>query len=99
MPGSSTACHVGQTSCGLCIIIQSFRHNDQPFSKFAFLMGSYDKVDMATLNLTNIRDFATFNALDSAHLGLNRDVALENLNQILLGRTFAEYCNVTVKIP
>ena len=91
MPGSSTACHVGQTSGGLCIIIQSFRHNDQPFSKFAFLM--------ATLNLTNIRDFATFNALDSAHLGLNRDVALENLNQILLGRTFAEYCNVTVKIP
>ena len=54
---------------------------------------------MATLNLTNIRDFAMFTALDSAGMGLNREVALENLNKTLQGRTFSEYCTTVRNVP
>ena len=74
------------------------RHNDQPFSKFAFLSGKYDKWDMANLTLTNTRDFAMFMALDSAKIGVNRTVALEKFKQALKGKSVAEYCS-TVKIP
>jgi hypothetical protein len=74
------------------------RHNDQPFSKFAFLMGKYDKWDMSNLTLTNTRDFPMFMALDSARVGVNRTVAMENFKQTLKGNTFAEYC-ASVKNP
>ena len=74
------------------------RHNDQPFSKFAFLAGKYDKWDMANLTLTNTRDFAMFMALDSAKIGVNRTVALEKFKQDLKGKSVMEYC-ATVKNP
>ena len=38
-----------------------------------------------------------FTALDSAGLGLNRDVALQTLNNTLRGRTFAQYCEYVYK--
>ena len=81
-----------------CIYTSCSRHNDQPFSKFAFLAGKYDQWDMANLTLTNTRDFAMFMALDSAGVGMNKTVALEKFKQVLRGKSVAEYC-ATVKNP
>ena len=44
-------------------------HNPDRFSKFAFRTGKYRDFDLADLDLTNVRDFATYVALTANSQG------------------------------
>ena len=70
----------------------AFRHNAEPFSKFAFGMGKYVGEDMQELNITVIRDYAMFMALSSNNQGRNKNLALENLQKQLGNRSWSEFC-------
>ena len=82
---------------GLCPKV-CFRHNEQPFSKFAFLANKYDTWNLGNLSIVNTRDFSMFMALDSAGLGVNREIALEKFKQEMKGRTIEEYCSKTKRV-
>ena len=97
--GCITSCHVSKDLSNLWRrYVWNFRHNDEPFSKFAFILGKYDQWDLGNLTLTNTRDFAMFMALDSAQLGVNRTKAMEKFKRTLKGKSVAEYC-ATLKNP
>lgn len=51
------------------------RHNSELFSKFTFLRDEYKNFDMSRLDITNVRDWATFLALSSSGQGVNGEVA------------------------
>ena len=68
-------------------------HNPDRFSKFAFRMGKYRYFDMSDLDLTNVRDFATYVALTSNNQGKGGERALATLKETLGGKTWTEYCS------
>ena len=47
------------------LAICRFRHNSEPFSKFAFLSDKYKEFDMSDFDITNVRDYAMYMALAS----------------------------------
>ena len=67
-------------------------HNAERFSKFAFKLGQYRDFDMAGLDLTNVRDFATYVALTANNQGKGGEKALATLKKELGGKTWSEYC-------
>ena len=67
-------------------------HNAELFSKNAFSAGQYKNKDMAELDMTNERDYATYMALVSSGQGKNSDKMLENLKTKLGNKTWIEYC-------
>lgn len=48
---------------------------------------------MAGLNMTNVRDYATYIALTANSQGKGGEAALERLKQTLGGRSWAQYCS------
>ena len=56
-------------------------------------MGKYIETDMSGLNLTNVRDFATYIALSANQQGSGGETALERLKETLKGRSWAQYCS------
>ena len=71
----------------------NIRHNAELFSKLAFGIGKYKETDMAGLNMTNVRDYATYIALTANSQGKGGEAALERLKQTLGGRSWAQYCS------
>ena len=69
-----------------------FSHNAELFSKNAFSAGSYINKDMAELDMTNERDYATYMALVSSGQGKNSEKMLEKLKTKLGNKTWIEYC-------
>ena len=69
-----------------------FSHNGELFSKNAFSAGLYKNKDMAELDMTNERDYATYMALVSSGQGKNSEKMLENLKTKLGNKTWIEYC-------
>ena len=67
-------------------------HNAERFSKFAFKLGQYRDFDMAGLDLTNVRDYATYVALTANNQGKGGEKALATLKKELGGKTWSEYC-------
>ena len=68
------------------------RHGRELFSKFSFLDGKYNTYDMASLDITNVRDFSTFMALSSAGQGVNEDLAWENFLKKEKGKKLSDLC-------
>ena len=54
-----------------------FRHNSERFSKLAFGMGTYKAEDMSGLDITMVRDYATFMALTANNQGKGGEQAVE----------------------
>ena len=48
------------------------------FSKFTFLRGGYEDHDLATLDITNVRDYAMYMAITSAGQGRNQVEGAKN---------------------
>ena len=67
-------------------------HNAELFSKLAFGMGKYIDLDMAELDLTNVRDFATYIALTANSQGKGGEAAMARLREKLGEKSWAEYC-------
>ena len=55
-------------------------------------MGKYQDFDMTDLDITKVRDYATFMALTSNNQGKNGDVALEKINKQLGNSSWSEFC-------
>ena len=72
------------------------RHIDQPFSKFAFLRGEYADYDLATLDITNVRDYAIFMAITSAGQGRNEVEGAKNYKK-KVGVSLNQLCKVVNK--
>ena len=68
-------------------------HNAELFSKFAFGMGKYIDLDMAELDLTNVRDFATYLALTANSQGKGGERALARLRESLGEKSWAQHCS------
>ena len=49
-------------------------------------------MDMSELDITNVRDYATFMALTSNSQGKNGDVALQKFNEKLGNSSWNSYC-------
>ena len=69
-----------------------FSHNAELFSKLAFAGGQYLKYDMASLDLTLARDFATYMALVANSQGVNRQVARDKLKMKIKSASLHEWC-------
>ena len=69
-------------------------HNAELFSKLAFGMGKYVDLDMAELDLTKVRDFATYLALTANSQGRGGERALARLREKLGEKRWAEYCEI-----
>ena len=74
-----------------CIFL-FFRHNAELFSKLAFGMGKYQDFDMSALDITTVRDFATFMALSSNSQGKNGELVLESFKQKMGNSSWTEFC-------
>merc|ERR1712117_218418 len=79
-------------------------HNAERFSKLAFGMGSYKNEDMKDLDITKVRDYATFMALVSTGQGHGNDTAMDKFNKTVVGddkRTndvvWSEFCDKRLK--
>ena len=70
-------------------------HNDDRFSKLAFAMLHYIDLDMAELDLTKVRDFATYLALTANSQGRGGERALARLRETLAEKSWAEHCSQT----
>ena len=68
------------------------RHNDEPFSKHAFLTGDYKDFDLGSLDITNVRDFAVFMAVSSASQGIRGEEAWQTFEEKKRGRQLSELC-------
>ena len=68
-------------------------HNAELFSKLAFGMGKYIDLDMAELDLTKVRDFATYLALTANSQGRGGERALARLREKLGEKSWAEHCS------
>ena len=65
-----------------------FRHNAELFSKLAFSLGKYEDYDMSDLDITTVRDYATFMALSANYQGKNGEIGLHNL-KLKMGLTMS----------
>ena len=65
--------------------LKLFRHNAERFSKLAFGMGKYKGEDMAGLDITRGRDYATFMALTATGQGKGGEAAIARFNETVLG--------------
>ena len=74
--------------------LKLFRHNAERFSKLAFGMGKYKGEDMAGLDITKVRDYATFMALSSSGQGEGGAAALATLQAEMGNRTWTEFCGL-----
>ena len=70
-------------------------HNPDLFSKLAFGMGQYVDLDMAELDLTKVRDYATYVALTANSQGKGGEAALSRLKERLGEKSWAEHCSQT----
>ena len=68
-------------------------HNPDLFSKLAFGMGKYRELDMADLDLTKVRDYATYIALTANSQGKGGERALARLKESLGEKSWAEHCS------
>ena len=68
-------------------------HHDELFSKFAFGMGKYIDLDMAELDLTKVRDYATYIALTANSQGKGGETALARLRESLGEKSWAQHCS------
>ena len=68
-------------------------HNPELFSKFAFEIGKYTDLDMAELDLTKVRDYATYLALTANSQGKGGEKALARLREKLGEKSWAEHCS------
>ena len=68
-------------------------HHDRLFSKFAFGMGKYIDLDMAELDLTKVRDYATYLALTANSQGKGGETALARLRESLGENSWAQHCS------
>ena len=55
-------------------------------------MGKYQDFDMSALDITTIRDFATFMALSSNSQGKNGELVLESFKQKMGNSSWTEFC-------
>lgn len=69
-----------------------FRHNAELFSKLAFSLGKYENYDMSDLDITTVRDYATFMALTANSQGKNGEVGLHNLKLKMGNSTWSQFC-------
>ena len=67
-------------------------HNPERFSKLAFGLGKYIDLDMSDLDLTKVRDFATYLALTANSQGKGGERALARLKESLGEKTWSQYC-------
>lgn len=67
-------------------------HHEQRFNKFAFDRGEYNKFNMSSLDITNVRDFATYIALVSNGQGEHGDIAIKNFKHKTNSTSLAKYC-------
>ena len=68
-------------------------HNPELFSKHAFAVLEYIDLDLAELDLTVVRDYATYIALTANSQGKGGEKALARLREKLGGKSWAEYCS------
>ena len=68
-------------------------HNPELFSKLAFEIGKYTDLDMAELDLTVVRDYATYIALTANSQGKGGEKALARLREKLGEKSWAEHCS------
>ena len=57
-------------------------------------MGKYQDFDMSALDITTVRDFATFKALSSNSQGKNGELVLESFKQKLGNSSWTEFCQI-----
>ena len=57
------------------------------------MSGKYKELDMEELNITIVRDFATYLALTANDEGIGGDIALQRLSETLGNRSWMEYCS------
>ena len=55
-------------------------------------MGKYQDFDMSSLDITTVRDYATFMALTSNNQGVNGEVGLVKLKLKMGNSTWSEFC-------
>jgi len=67
-------------------------HNAELFSKLAFSLGKYENYDMSDLDITTVRDYATFMALTANSQGKNGEVGLHNLKLKMGNSTWSQFC-------
>ena len=70
-------------------------HNPELFSKLAFEIGKYTDLDMAELDLTKVRDYATYLALTANSQGKGGERALARLKESLGEKSWAQHCSRT----
>ena len=68
-------------------------HNPELFSKLAFEIGKYTDLDMAELDLTKVRDYATYLALTANSQGKGGETALARLKESLGEKSWAQHCS------
>ena len=68
-------------------------HNPELFSKLAFEIGKYTDLDMAELDLTKVRDYATYLALTANSQGKGGERALARLRESLGEKSWAQHCS------
>ena len=61
------------------------------------MSGKYRGLDITELNITKIRDFATYMALTSNQAGKGGETALQRLRETMGGRSWAEYCSESLQ--
>ena len=71
------ACEYNATYNDLFNDLLNCRHNAERFSKFAFGMGLYKEEDMSGLDISTVRDYATFMALTANNQGKGGEQAVE----------------------
>jgi len=75
-------------------------HNAERFSKLAFGSGKYKNEEMKDLDITKIRDFATFMALTPNHQGKGGEAPLKKFQETIIGdkvdvpndKIWSDYC-------
>jgi hypothetical protein len=85
----------GTTSGQVCVCdvghLHSY-HSAEEFSKLAFHMGSYNTYDMSKLDLTIVRDYCMYMAIEGNKLGSHGDKPLAVLG------SFKDLCSVKAKL-
>ena len=92
--------YVPKCSFTINTVLFCFRHNAERFSKLAFGSGKYKNEEMKDLDITKIRDFATFMALTPNHQGKGGEAPLKKFQETIIGdkvdvpndKIWSDYC-------